>query len=56
MPAQPITENTSEGRGIDIPRRQILTVAGLLHGGEIRVPPAHGTFKQAQREGGWAAA
>jgi len=40
----------SEGWGKDYPRIQILTVAGLLHGAEIKMPPAYGTFKQAPRE------
>jgi len=35
--------------GRDYPRIQILTVAGLLHGAEVKMPTAHGTFKQAQR-------
>ncbi len=40
----------SEGWGKDYLRIQILTVADLLRGAEIKMPPAHGTFKQAQRE------
>jgi site-specific DNA-methyltransferase (adenine-specific) len=39
----------SPGWGRDYPRIQILTIAGLLHGGQVQMPPAHGTFKQAQR-------
>lgn len=41
----------SKGWGRDFPKLQILTVAELLHGAEIKMPPAHGTFKQAQRLG-----
>jgi site-specific DNA-methyltransferase (adenine-specific) len=40
----------SAGWGKDYPRIQILTVADLLHGAEIKMPPAYGTFKQAPRE------
>jgi len=39
----------SPGWGKDYPKLQILTVADLLRGAEIKMPPAHGTFKQAQR-------
>jgi len=39
----------SPGWGKDFPKLQILTVADLLRGAEIKMPPAHGTFKQAQR-------
>jgi len=35
--------------GRDFPKLQILTIAELLRGAEIKMPPAHGTFKQAQR-------
>lgn len=35
--------------GRDYPKLQILTIAELLRGAEIKMPPAHGTFKQAQR-------
>ncbi len=31
------------------PRIQILTIADLLKGAKINMPPAHGTFKQAQK-------
>ena len=31
------------------PRIQILTVEQLLHGAQVKMPPAHGTFKQAQK-------
>lgn len=33
----------------DYPRIQILTIAELLHGAEVKMPPAYGTFKQAQK-------
>jgi site-specific DNA-methyltransferase (adenine-specific) len=33
----------------DYPKIQILTIADLLRGAEVQMPPAHGTFKQAQR-------
>ena len=39
----------SPGWDRDYPRLQILTVADLLAGAEVRMPPAHGTFKQAPR-------
>ncbi len=39
----------SPGWGQDYPRLQILTIDELLHGAEVKMPPAHGTFKQAQR-------
>lgn len=39
----------SPGWGKDFPKIQILTIAELLRGAEIKMPPAHGTFKQAQR-------
>jgi site-specific DNA-methyltransferase (adenine-specific) len=39
----------SPGWGRDYPRIQILTIAELLHGADVKMPPAHGTFKQAQR-------
>jgi len=35
--------------GKDYPRIQIVPVADLLHGAEVKMPPAHGTFKQAQK-------
>jgi len=31
------------------PRIQILTIADLLKGAKVNMPPAHGTFRQAQR-------
>jgi excinuclease ABC subunit A len=33
----------------DYPKIQILSIAELLMGAEIKMPTAHGTFKQAQR-------
>lgn len=39
----------SAGWGKDFPRIQILTIGELLHGAEVKMPPAHGTFKRAQR-------
>lgn len=39
----------SPGWGQNYPKLQILTIAELLRGAEIKMPPAHGTFKQAQR-------
>jgi site-specific DNA-methyltransferase (adenine-specific) len=39
----------SPGWGKDFPRIQILTIADLLHGAKVDMPPAHGTFKQAAR-------
>ena len=30
-------------------RLQILTIEHLLHGAQVQMPPAHGTFKQAQK-------
>ena len=33
----------------DYPRIQILTISELLRGNELKMPPAFGTFKQAQR-------
>lgn len=35
--------------GKDYPRIQILTIADLLAGKGIEMPPQHGTFKQAER-------
>lgn len=31
------------------PKIQILTIADLLKGSEVKMPPDYGTFKQAQR-------
>ena len=39
----------SPGWDKDYPRIQILSVAELLHGAEVKMPPASVTFKQAQR-------
>ncbi len=39
----------SPGWGKSYPRIQILTIEQLLHGAQVQMPPAHGTFKQAQR-------
>jgi hypothetical protein len=39
----------SQGWCRDYPRMQILTVEQLLHGGQIDMPPQHGTFREAQR-------
>jgi site-specific DNA-methyltransferase (adenine-specific) len=40
----------SAGWHRDYPRIQLLTIADLLHGAEVQMPPQFGTFKQAQRE------
>ena len=40
---------TSPGWGKDYPRIQILSIADLLKGAEVKMPPQFGTFKQAQR-------
>jgi site-specific DNA-methyltransferase (adenine-specific) len=39
----------SPGWQKDYPRMQILTIAELLRGAEVKMPPAHGTFRQARR-------
>jgi DNA modification methylase len=39
----------SPGWNHDYPRLQILTIEQLLKGAEIKMPPPHGTFKQAER-------
>ena len=39
----------SLGWGKDFPRLQILSIAELLQGTEVKMPPQHGTFKAAQR-------
>ncbi len=39
----------SPGWQQEYPRIQILTIEQLLHGAEIKMPPPHGTFRQAQR-------
>jgi len=45
---------TSPGWGKSYPRIQILTIAELLHGATVAMPPQHGTFRQAPRAGGEA--
>ena len=39
----------STGWGKDYSRIQILSIAELLQGAEVKMPPQHGTFKSAQR-------
>ncbi len=39
----------SPGWQHNYPKIQILTINQLLHGAEIKMPPAYGTFKEAQR-------
>ena len=39
----------SPGWGQDFPRIQIHTIGELLRGAGVKMPPQHGTFKQAQR-------
>lgn len=39
----------SPGWGRPYPRIQILTIEELLHGGGVKMPPQHGTFKEAQQ-------
>ncbi len=39
----------SPGWNQDYPKIQILTINQLLHDAEIKMPPPHGTFKEAQR-------
>jgi site-specific DNA-methyltransferase (adenine-specific) len=39
----------SPGWNKDFPKIQILTIAQLLRGAEVKMPPAFGTFKQAQK-------
>lgn len=41
----------SPGWDRDYPRLQILTIAELLAGAEVKMPPAQGAFKPAPREG-----
>jgi site-specific DNA-methyltransferase (adenine-specific) len=57
-PSSPMTQEaasagvyTSPGWGKTYPRIQILTVEELLRGAEIKMPPSHVTFKEAQRIG-----
>ena len=40
---------TSLGWGKEYPRLQILSIADLLQGAEVKMPPQYGTFKQARR-------
>jgi hypothetical protein len=35
----------------DFPRLQLLSIADLLGGAKIQMPPAYGTFRQAPRVG-----
>lgn len=39
----------SPGWNQDYPRLQLLTIEQLLKGADIKMPPPHGTFKQAER-------
>ena len=39
----------SPGWGKSYPRLQILTIEQLLHGAQVQMPPAYGTFKQAAK-------
>lgn len=39
----------SPGWGKQYPRIQVLTIEALLHGAAVRMPPQHGTFREAQR-------
>ncbi len=39
----------SPGWHKDYPRLQILTIAELLHGAEVKMPPQFGTFKEARK-------
>jgi site-specific DNA-methyltransferase (adenine-specific) len=39
----------SDGWHTDFPRLQIITVEELLHGKTVKMPPAYGTFKQADK-------
>lgn len=40
---------TSPGWNRDYPRLQILTIEQLLHGAAVKMPPQHGTYRQAER-------
>ncbi|HEX9114728.1 MAG TPA: hypothetical protein VGA61_01560 [Anaerolineae bacterium] len=53
MTAEAVTEGYyhSPGWNKDYPKVQILTIAQLLKGAEVKMPPAFGTFKQAQKVG-----
>jgi site-specific DNA-methyltransferase (adenine-specific) len=55
-PTKPMREEALEagyyhspGWGRPYPRIQILTIGELLHGAGVKMPPQHGTFKEAQR-------
>jgi site-specific DNA-methyltransferase (adenine-specific) len=39
----------SVGWGKDYSRIQILSIAELFQGADVKMPPQHGTFKSAQR-------
>lgn len=39
----------SPGWNKNYPCIQILTIAELLRGAEVQMPPQHGTFRQAQK-------
>ena len=41
----------SPGWAKKYPKIQILTIDAVLRGAEVQMPPAYGTFKQAQRAG-----
>jgi site-specific DNA-methyltransferase (adenine-specific) len=43
---------SSPGWQRDYPKIQILTIADMLNGTEVKMPPAYGTFKQAPKEKG----
>ncbi len=49
LPSSPLIVYHSPGWNQDYPKIQILTINQLLHGAEIKMPPPHGTFKEAQR-------
>ena len=46
---RPPASTTHLDGGATTPRIQILTIADLLHGAEVKMPPEHGTFRQARR-------
>ena len=54
MQQETLTSGTYHAPGWhkDYPRVQILTIAELLRGTEVKMPPTFGTFKQAQPEKG----
>src|SRR5438128_835470 len=53
VPAKPISfpfaARCASRGNIDYPRIQILSIAELLRGEAVKMPPQFGTFKQAQR-------